>query len=135
MRKVGGSGQSQSVPDITTECQLTILIIMSRPLWKGFPNPPPLIIMSRQLWEGGYSREYIYNQTESTLRLGHAQKFVFGLGSRDFFYGLRMTSGYYFIVYDIVLLQLSGLPHILPLAMQPDFRHLPDTQGYFRASI
>ena len=29
-----------------------------------------------------------------------------------------------------VLLELGGLPHVLPLAVHLDLGHLPDTQGY-----
>ena len=41
-----------------------------------------------------------------------------------------MTQGYFFSVYDNALLEISGLPHVLPLTVQLDFGHLPGTQGY-----
>ena len=57
----------------------------------------------------------------------------------DFFYGVGMTQGYQldqlrllYHFFDNVLLELVGLPHVLPLTgtVHLDLEHLPNNQGY-----
>ena len=71
----------------------------------------------------------VFKQTRR-CRQGQAQEFVLWFCSWGFFCGDGMTQGYFFSVYDNALLEISGLPHVLPLTVQLDFGHLPDTQGY-----